>query len=126
MAVEEAAAMNRKLIAFVLLMAGSQCLLAETLSGTISDEGAPVPLAEVTLIDATNNLIVTTTHSNIRGAYQLTVSPGRYKLRSSKEDYADRLIKDIVVSGADVVVDITMSPQAFEDDKAVPASGDCD
>lgn len=117
---------NRIFILLVALVCVNRSVLAETLTGVLSDDGEPVRRAAVSLVDADGNILVKKTHTDNAGQYEFTVKPGDYKLRASKDEYAVKWIKGITVSGADVRVDIIMTPQVFIDSTVVPESDGCD
>lgn len=101
---------------------------AQELFGTLSDEGVPVPQAEVVLLFASNNVLLKRTKTNQRGEYRIEVEPGTYNLKASQKDYADAWVKNVVVnrSTGTVEVNITLIPQVFEDSRVVPESDDCE
>lgn len=118
--------MLKKTLLGLLSLAGMSPLSAATIHGALTDDGEPVPLAEVILINTESNVVVSRAHSDIHGNYRIEVGPGQYKLLVTKDEYADEVIKDIAVSGSDVVVNAVMTPKVFVDSEDVPKSGDCD
>jgi hypothetical protein len=112
------------LVAMLLCFSGT--LLAETLSGRVSDSGEPLAGVEVTLIDAGNNVIVKTARTGVDGRYRLSVDAGAYKLRASKSEYSDVWVKDIAVNATDITIDIVMNPAVFDDETYVAPSDGCD
>ncbi len=112
-------------ISIVLLLISST-LLAETLSGRVTDGAVPVAMVEITLIGADNNVIAETARTDRNGIYRLLVGRGRYKLRASKVEFTDVWVKDISVGGKDLTVDIIMTPAVFDDETYVAPSDGCD
>lgn len=117
--------MTSRLVLCSLLMSVSLSGFAETLSGTVSDEGTVIVKAYVALYDEAGSVIVGTGYSDETGRYRLTAPSGKYRLRVSAEDYVEVWVKDIVLDGADKVVDVPMTPGAFVEDKGESQADDC-
>ena len=87
--------------------------MAAGLSGKVMDEGEPLPMAEVLLIDADSNVLLGSLFSDADGKFYFSVAGGRYHLNAAREGYADGWMRDIEVGKADVVQDIELLPEAF-------------
>jgi len=118
--------MNKKLIFLTIFLLMSRQVFAETLIGTVVDDGEPVDQATVALIDVQNNTLIKSTHTDSHGRFWLKVKKGSYQIRASKKEYADQWVKGIDVRGKDVSVDVTMTPQVSVDSTIVPEPDDCD
>jgi len=101
--------------------------LAADLSGKVRDEGEPLPMVEVLLINADSRILVGSRFSAPDGSFRFSVPAGRYHLNVTREGYADAWLRDIEVGKAGVVQVIEMLPEAFAESGAVSAdSDDCD
>lgn len=118
--------MYKKLFLFIILISCNQLLYAESISGIVLDESDPVPMAEVMLVNADSNVLISSTVTNNNGGYRFIVKPGIYKLRLFKEDYASKWVENVSVSGEDVVRNIEITPAAFVSEQPAEASDDCE
>jgi hypothetical protein len=118
--------MKSRSFVFLLAMVVNHLAFAETVSGRIADDDEVMQLAYVTLYELGSDVIINTAYSDINGMYRISVSPGRYNLCVSADEYAHECVKDIVVNGADVVVDVAMTPSSFIDKKDGSSSDGCD
>lgn len=101
--------------------------VAAGLFGKVMDEGEPLPMAEVLLIDADSNVLLGSLFSAADGEFYFRVPGGRYHLNAAREGYADGWIRDIEVGKADVVQDIELLPEAFAESEAESTDSDgCD
>lgn len=102
---------------------------AASLSGKVTDEGEPLQMAEVLLIDANTHVLQGSLFSAADGGFRFSLPEGRYHLNVVKDEYADARVQDIDVGKADVVQDIELLPAAFAEQDGAPASSssdDCD
>jgi len=100
---------------------------AAELSGKVMDEGEPLPMVEVLLINADSSVLLGSLFSATDGGFHFRVPVGRYHLSASRKGYADGWVRDIDVSKADVVQDIELLPEAFAESEAVSTDSDgCD
>ncbi len=97
---------------------------AASLSGRVTDEGEPLPLAEVSLVNAASHILQGNLFSDADGRFHFSVPAGRYHLSVEKEEYANADVRDIVVEQADVVQNIELLPEVFAEQEA--SSEDCD
>jgi len=101
--------------------------VAAGLSGKVMDEGEPLPMAEVLLINADSNVLLGSLFSAADGGFYFSVPGGRYHLSAARDGYADGWVRDIDVGKTDVVQDIELLPEAFAESGAASAdSDDCD
>ena len=118
--------MKKKLFSVLALLAISLPLPAEILHGVVLEEDEPVAMAEVMLMDASSNVLITRVETDGKGKYRFSVGPGVYNIRAFKEEYIYVWVKEIVIDGADAVVNIAMTPEAFAEKGSAPKSDDCD
>ncbi len=110
----------------VMLLAASVALAAD-LSGKVTDEGEPLPMVEVLLINADSSVLLGSLFSAVDGGFHFRVPVGRYHLSAARKGYADGWVRDIDVSKADVVQDIELLPEAFAESETVSTDSDgCD
>lgn len=91
-----------------MIMFSAGELLSQSIKGKILDEASSDPLIGATIkVEGTKNGAIT----DIDGTYTIeNLSPGKYNLIVSYIGYQDKLIKDIVISGNQVVsLDITLA-----------------
>ena len=101
--------------------------LAADLTGKVMDEGEPLPMVEVLLINADTKVLMGSRFSAPDGSFHFSVAAGRYHLNAAREGYADGWVRDIDVGKPGVVQVIDMLPEAFaETEAASTASDDCD
>ncbi len=101
--------------------------VAAGLSGKVMDEGEPLPMAEVLLIDADSNVLLGSLFSGADGKFYFSVAGGHYHLNAAREGYADGWMRNIEVGKADVVQDIELLPEAFAEPEEVSTDTDgCD
>ena len=99
--------------------------MAAGLSGKVTDEGEPLPMAEVLLIDADSNVLLGSLFSDADGKFYFSVAGGRYHLNAAREGYADGWMRDIEVGKTDVVQDMELLPEAFAEAASTDTDG-CD
>lgn len=99
---------------------------AATISGLVMDEGEPVVMASVMLVDSNNNVILKQTATDKKGFYTFSVNSGNYKIGVFASNYADMWIKNIFINNANTEVDIQLTPRDFVDNAAPSSSDDCD
>jgi uncharacterized GH25 family protein len=97
---------------------------AAAISGVVFEKDQPVAGAEITLVNADNNIILKKSHSAADGTFQFTVKPGRFNVGASKPSYSDWWTGGFVVQQDNVSLRIELVNEAFTQDK--PAAGDCD
>jgi len=101
--------------------------LAADLSGKVTDEGEPLPMAEVLLINADTKVLMGSRFSAPDGGFRFSITAGRYHLNVARQGYADGWVRDIAVAEAGVVQNVELLPEAFaETEVASTASDDCD
>jgi uncharacterized membrane protein len=108
---------------FAMPLAGVQ---AASLSGVVLDEGEPVAMAEVILVDARNRAVLNEAFTNGQGHFRFAVQDGTYSLRISKEGYAFKTVKHLQLAGKDMSIKVELTLAAFADDASSGASDDCD
>ena len=111
---------------FLLLLLVCHTAVAASISGTVSDDGSPLSQVEVTLLDASSNVVIARKLTAEDGVYHFNVEPHVYTLRASLADYADAWVKPLAVQQDAVTIDITLTPQVFVDSTKVPPADDCD
>lgn len=114
-----------RFIPIMLLLAGSQIAVAETISGFVTDDGTAVPHAYVSLYESGSSVVVETSYTDEKGRYRFSVSPGNYQLRVSVEEYPESWVKGIALEGTDLVINVALTPTAFTDDKSDSSEDDC-
>ncbi|MCW8919779.1 MAG: carboxypeptidase regulatory-like domain-containing protein [Gammaproteobacteria bacterium] len=90
----------------------------------VFEEDGPVAGAEITLVNADNNVILKRGHSAADGTFQFTVQPGHFNIGASKPSYIDQWTGGVMVQQEDISLRIKLVNEAFTQDK--PAAGDCD
>jgi len=102
--------------------------LAAELIIKVTDEGEPVPMAEVFLIDSKTRIIVNNNFTNKAGIYHYTANHGLYEITVSKDEFLDVTIKDIEMKNTNIDKVVELIPRAFgPEDTALPSqSDDCD
>lgn len=112
----------------------SPCLLAMPMAvaqaalikGTVLDEGEPVAMAEVILVDAGRKAIINEALTTKDGGFQFQVENGKYNIRFAKEGYAFKAVKGLQVQGDDIQVKVELLLAAFADNAPTGAADDCD
>lgn len=99
--------------------------LAETLSGSVTDNGEPMSHAYVILYLGSGNVILDAKHTDQKGLYSFEISPGIYNLCVSMSDYAYNCESGIEIAGKNANIDFKMTPSAFEEKEEAAASSDC-
>lgn len=99
---------------------------AATLSGAVTDEGEPVAMAEVMVVNAASNALITSKFSGENGHYQFELPGGVYNLNVSKTSFATVWIKNIDLQKGDLRKDIALTPEAFVDNQMVSDPDGCD
>ena len=105
----------------------SSSVYASVLSGVIREEGKPLEMVEVILIDAGSSLMVGSKFTSKKGHYSFTVKKGAYRLSASKDEYADVWVSNIKINNKNVTRNIELVPSALvmgEEDQG--QSDDCD
>ena len=99
---------------------------AVDLSGVVSDEGDPVAMAEVILVNAETNIVTGSRLSDKQGRFQFAVSQGTYNLNISKNDYATIWVKGINVVSDDLTQNIGLTLTEFATEELPEVSEGCD
>lgn len=90
----------------------------------VTDENAPVAMAEVILINSKTRNPVNSDFTNKSGIYRYSVKPGLYDVIVSKEQFSDITIKNIKVKKSNVKKNVELIPAAFS--KEEDSSDDCE
>lgn len=100
---------QRLLILFALCTLGLHTVTAQTLlQGKIIDQESDNPLefATLSLYSSTDSSLITGTITDIDGNYELSVSPGTYRLKAEFISYQEQWIDDVRVTGSDRTTDL--------------------
>jgi hypothetical protein len=109
---------------FTIFVSG-QCIAA-TLSGTVTDDGETVAMAEVIVVNATNNTLVSSQFSGKNGHFEFELPNGIYNLNVSKVSFAGVWVNGIVLENGNTLKEITLTPEEFVNDHAVTDPDGCD
>lgn len=112
-----------------LIMAVSPVItLAADLIIKVTDEGEPVPMAEVFLIDSKTRIIINNNFTNKSGIYRYTAKQGLYEINVSKDEFLEVSIKDIGMKNSNINKVVELIHRAFgPEETALPSSSDdCD
>jgi outer membrane receptor protein involved in Fe transport len=74
------------------------------LGKVVDDHGEPVPFANVALYSASDSLVIKGTATDEKGLFELKTKPGNYYLQISFLSFETRIIPDVQVKKADVVL----------------------
>ena len=99
--------------------------IAAMLSGTVTDEGESVNMAEVIVVNATNNTLVGSQFSDENGHFKFELPNGIYNLNVSKVSYASVWVDGVVLENDNTIKDIALTPQEFVDDQAFTDPDGC-
>lgn len=101
---------------------------AALLSGTVTDEGEALPMAEVFVIDARSHELRGSLFSDVGGGFRFDLPVGRYHLRVSREEYADAELRDVELGADGTWCEIELLPAAFAEpvEGGESSDGDCD
>ena len=108
---------------FASLISGN--CIAATLSGTVTDEGESVAMAEVIVVNATNKTLISSQFSDINGHFEFQLPEGVYNLNVSKMSFASVWVNNIVLKNGNTVKDIALTPEEFVNDHAVSNPDGC-
>ena len=114
------------LVLGIALLLPAPWLQAANISGTVLDEGEPVPMAEVILIDVSKKAIINEALSGKQGGFRFQVPKGKYSLRIAKEGYAFKSVKDLEMRDRDIEVQVELLLAVFADNAPTGAADDCD
>ena len=109
------------------MMLSSAITLAAELIVKVTDEGKPVPMAEIMILNSNTRSMINNNFTNKLGIYQYTVKQGLYELRVTKGEFLDVTIKDIEVKNSNINKVVKLVPRAFgSDETAVSSEDDCE
>lgn len=100
--------------------------LAAELIIKVTDEGDPVPMAEVFLVDSKTRIIINNNFTDKAGVYRYSAKDGLYEITVSKEEFLDVTIKDIEMKNSRIDKVVELIPQAFGPESTALQSDDCD
>ena len=94
----------------------------------VTDEGEPVPMAEIFLVDSKTRIIINNNFTNKSGIYQFTAARGSYEITVSKDEFLDVTIKEIELNNLNIYKVVELIPREFgtEDTALQSKSDDCD
>jgi hypothetical protein len=99
--------------------------MAATLSGTVTDEGESVTMAEVIVVNATNNTLLGSQFSDKNGHFEFELPDGVYNLNVSKVSYASVWVNGIVLENGNTIKEIALTPEEFVNDQAFTDPDGC-
>jgi hypothetical protein len=94
------------------LLLSSEGFAAE-LTLTVKDEGKPLSMAEVIVIDAERRVLAHSGFTDKQGRYRHTFAPGRLEVMITKDEYAKAVLKDIRMGAQNIHQDVELIPSAF-------------
>jgi len=108
------------LTAAAVIFSGS--LHANTLTLQVVDDGEPLPMAEVILIDSETNQILDSQFTDTNGLYAYAKMHERVNILVTKDEYAKKVVKNVALNQAPINKKLNMVLQAFADNN--PGYGD--
>ena len=119
---------SKGVVTLLWLISGfvSAACVAATLSGTVTDEGESVTMAEIIVVNATNNALVGSQFSDENGHFEFDLPDGVYNLNVSKISFASVWINGVVLKNGNTVKEIALTPEAFVNDQAYTDPDGCD
>ena len=118
-----------KLVFLLLLIisASPVITLASELTVKVLDEGEPVAMAEVFLVDSTTRIIINNDFTDKSGIYIYAAKDGVYEITVTKDDFLDVTIKDIKLNNSNIDKVVELVPSAFgPEGTALQSESDCD
>lgn len=107
--------MYQKAVVFSLFFVCTN-VFAGTLTLEVSDDGDPLPMAEVILVDADTHRIVDSQFTDKKGRYVYSKSSGRFNIMVSKSEYTNGNIKNISLNDKPVLKKLDLVPSAFSEE----------
>lgn len=100
---------------------------AAQLTIKVTDEGEPIAMAEILLLNSQTRELVNSDFTNKSGIYRYTVKQGVYDIKVLKVPFSDVTIKNIKVKNLAIKKNVKMVPQAFSSDTpAAESDEDCE
>ena len=109
--------MYRKTLIIFLLLVGTDAF-ANSFTLQVSDDGEPLAMAEVILVNADTRQVVDSQFTDKNGRYVYSKSRGRFNVLVSKTEYANGTINNINLNKGNVVRKMDLVPSAFVENTA--------
>jgi len=80
---------------------------------TVKDEGRPLSMAEIIVVDAERRVMAHSGFTDKLGNYRHAFAPGRLEIMISKDEYAKVVLKDVRMAQQQIHKDVELIPSAF-------------
>lgn len=106
----------QSVILVMVCMALPFAVSAGALSLQVTDEGEPLSMVEVTLVDADTRKVIDNRFTDKKGNYTFSKKQGTFNIRLSKEEYSRKILKNVVLADKPVHTKVEMELSAFSND----------